>query len=85
MRSAATKLTRSGSRPASIGGFEHERADGVVAAQVAPDLLGDELGCLGAQHGAWAALVGLELVERGLDLPALGVGAGEVDARRLRR
>jgi hypothetical protein len=47
---------------------------------MAPDLLQHEFGGLGSQHGAGAALVGLELVEGGLDLPSLGVGDGEVAA-----
>ena len=83
MRKAATKLTRSGSTSASVGGFEHQGADRVVAAQVSPDLLLDELGRLRPQHRAGAALVGLQLVEGGLDLPPLGVGGGELGGRRL--
>src|SRR6187399_460763 len=61
-----------------VGGVEHQRADRVVAAQVAPDLLGDQLRGLRAQYRARAALVGLELVEAGLDLPALCVGGGQL-------
>src|SRR5665647_114057 len=61
-----------------LGGVEHQGADRVVTAQVAPDLLGDQLRGLGAQHYARAALVGLELVEGALDLPALRVGGGQL-------
>lgn len=32
-----------------LGGFEHEGADGVVAAQMSPDLLEDQVG------GTWSA------------------------------
>ena len=60
-----------------LGGVEHQRADRVVAAQVAPDLLTDQLRGLRAQYRAGAALVGLELIEGCLDLPALGVGTGQ--------
>ena len=68
---------------ADVGcGFVHEDADGVVATQVAPDLLADEVRRLGAQDGARDAVVGFEFVEGRLDLPALPVGGGEVDRRR---
>ena len=43
MRRAATKETRSGSCGV-VRGFEHERPDGVVAAQMTPDLLQHEIG-----------------------------------------
>ena len=59
-------------------GVGHQGADREVAAQVAPDLLEHQVGRLGAQHGAWSALVGLELVERRLDLPPLRVGGGQI-------
>ena len=61
-----------------VGGVEHQAADLIVAAQVAPDLLGDQLRGLRAQHRARAALMGLELVKGGLDLPALRVGGGQL-------
>ena len=35
------------------GGVEHEGADGVVAAQVPPDLLGDEIGGLRGSADRW--------------------------------
>ena len=44
-------------------GVEHQRPDRVVAAQVAPDLLEDQVGFLGAEHGPWAALMGFEFIE----------------------
>src|SRR5487761_2284414 len=60
----------------------HERADREVAAQMAPDLLFDEIGRLRSQYRARSTLVGLQLVEGGLDLPPLGVGGGEGGGRR---
>src|SRR5260370_22634685 len=51
----------------------HQPADGVVDAQVAIDFLGDAVGNLGAQHHPRAALVGLQLIQGGLELPALRV------------
>ena len=56
-----------------VGCFVHEGADGVVAAQVAPDLLQDEVRGFGAQHGAWPSLMGFQFVEDALDLPTLRV------------
>src|SRR5689334_25197954 len=56
-----------------VGGLGHELADGVVGEQEAVELLQDEVGAAGAQDGAGAALVGLDLVEGELDLPALAV------------
>jgi hypothetical protein len=53
------------------GGLVHQPPDGVVDQQHAPDLLGDHLGGLGAQHHLGAALVGLELIQGGLKFPAL--------------
>ena len=52
IRSAGTKLTRSGSCPQWGGGLGHQGADRVVAAQVTPDLLEDQVGRLRAEHGA---------------------------------
>ena len=60
-------------------------ADRVMAKQVSPDRLLDELGGPGAQHGAGSALVGLELVERELDLPALLGGRGGLNRADLGR
>src|SRR5271155_5549270 len=55
-----------------FGGLGHQGADGVVAAQVSPDFLEDQVGGFRAQHDPWPALVGFEFVEGVLDLPALG-------------
>ena len=60
------------------GGVGHQGADGVVAAQMSPDLLQLQLGRFRPQHGAGSALMGLELVEGKLDLPALRVGRGQL-------
>ena len=49
-----------------------------MAAQVAPDLLGDQFRGLRAQYCARTSLVGLELVEGALDLPALRVGSRQL-------
>src|SRR6266540_3555482 len=59
------------------GGVQH-RPQGVVDQQVRPDLLGDQLGALGAQHLPGAALGRLQLRQRGLDLPPLGVQRGQL-------
>lgn len=56
-----------------VGGFRHEGADGVVTAQVAPDLLEYKVRGFRAQHGAGSTLVGFEFIESEFDLPALGV------------
>ena len=59
-------------------GVDHQRADGVVAAQVSPDLLLDQRGGLRSQDGSGAALVGFQFVEGVLDFPALGVGQSQL-------
>ena len=51
-------------------GVVHEGAQGVVDQQVRPDFLTDAIGGLGAQHRPGAALVELELVQGGLNLPS---------------
>jgi hypothetical protein len=68
---AADKRQPVGVEVALEGGLVHQPADGVVDQQVRPDLLGDHLGGAGAQHQLGAALVGLELIQRGLELPPL--------------
>ena len=60
----------------ALGDRVHQPADGVVHAEVSVGLLGHAVGHLRAQHHPWTSLVGLELVERGLELPAL-VGRGQ--------
>src|SRR5205085_6956696 len=47
-------------------------------AEIAVHLLADTVRHLGAQHHARAALVGLELIKGGLELPTLGIQAGEL-------
>ena len=42
-------------------------------AQVSVDLLNHTVGHLGAQHEPGSALMGLEFIEGGFDLPSLGV------------
>jgi len=56
----------------------HQPADRVVHAQVSVDLLDHAVGQFGPQDHAGSALMGLELAERRLDLPALGIKLGEV-------
>ena len=51
------------------GGLVQQAADGLVDQQYAPELLGDHVGGARAQHHLGAALVGLELVQGGLNLP----------------
>ena len=51
-----------------------------MAAEVAPDFLEHEVGRFRSQHGARAPLMGLQLVEGTLDLPALGVGGREIES-----
>ena len=63
------------------GGVVHHAADRVVGAQVAVCLLVDAVGVLGAQHDAGAALMGLQLVQRALQFPALAVERGELCGR----
>src|SRR6266487_942889 len=60
-----------------LSGSADEHADRVVDDQPGPDLLVDQVGQPGAQDPAWSAEVGLELVVRGLLLPALVVGGGQ--------
>jgi hypothetical protein len=55
----------------------HQPADRVVHAQVAIHFVNHSVRHLGPQHQARAALVGLEFVEGGFDLPPLGVTLGE--------
>ena len=55
-----------------------EVADRVVDQQDPPDLLLDPVRVAGAQHRSGLQLVDLDLVEDGLDLPALRVGGGEI-------
>ena len=66
-----------------VGDRVHEPANGVVHAEVSVGLLEDAVGHLRSQHHARAALVGLQLVERGLELPAFGIEAGELAGRCL--
>src|SRR5665647_1057680 len=63
------------------GGVGHQGSDRKVTAQVSPDLLEHQVRGFGAQHGAGSALVGLELVEGELDLPALDVGRSQFGGR----
>ena len=60
------------------GGLMHQLADGVVDQQVRPDLLLHHGRGLAAQHGPGTALVGLELIQDALDLPALVVQHGQL-------
>ena len=53
------------------GSFVHEGADRIVRQHQAPELLTYQLGRFAAQHNPRAAQVGLQLVERRFDLPAL--------------
>jgi hypothetical protein len=64
-----------------VGGGRHEGPQGVVDAAEPEGLLVDTLDRPGAQHDARAALVGLELVERRLDLPAFGIQGRELRRR----
>ena len=55
-----------------------EVADGVVDQQDPPDLLLDAVGISRAQHGSGLELVGFDLIEDRLDLPALHVSGGKI-------
>ena len=57
---------------------DHEGADREVTAEVPPDLLLDQVGRLGTQHRPRPALMRIQLIEGGLDLPPLGGDGGEV-------
>ena len=63
------------------GRFVHETADGIVGQEEPVELLAHELGGLAAQDDAPAPQMGLELVERGLDLPALVVESRKLPGR----
>ena len=83
----AARSVRVKTEPVRVGaGLEgdgvHEPADGVVDAQVAVDFLADAVGHLGAQDSPRAALVGLQLIQRRLELPALGVESGQLGGGR---
>ena len=65
--------------PISCG--RHQRADGVVGAQMPVDLLYDPVGGFGAQHHPRTALMGLELIKGGFELPPLGVEGSEFVGR----
>lgn len=75
-RSARVNDTWSGSDARGAGVEVDEVADGVVDQQDAPDLLLDPVGISRAQDRSGLELVGFDLVEDGLDLPALRVGPG---------
>ena len=63
------------------GGFVHQAADREVGQHQAVEFLDDELGCLGAQHDAAAAQIGLELADGDFDFPALVIQSGQVLGR----
>src|SRR5215213_3558434 len=56
------------------GGLIHHGADGEMGEQQPVDLLDDLAGVLAAERAGVGPLVGLDLVQRGLDLPPLVVG-----------
>ena len=67
------------------GSFVHEGADRIVRQHQAPELLTYQLGRFAAQHNPRAAQVGLQLVERRFDLPALVIqGPPVLGPERLR-
>jgi len=67
------------------GSFVHQAADGEVGHHQPVELLADEdRGFLPTQHDAGAAQMGLELVERAFDLPALVVKRGQFRGRSAR-
>jgi hypothetical protein len=60
-----------------VGGFTHQRSDGVVATQVPPDLLVDHVRRPRPEDHPRSALMGFQLVESCFDLPSLGVRHSE--------
>jgi hypothetical protein len=56
----------------------HESAESVVSQQEPIELLEDQVGSLASQDNLTAPEMRLELVESGLDLPALMVETGKV-------
>lgn len=64
------------------GGLVHQLADRVVDQQMRPDLLADPFRGLRPQHHLRAALVGLQLIQRALHLPALLVERGQLGGGR---
>jgi hypothetical protein len=63
------------------GGFVHEVADGVMDEQEAVEFLLGAVGMAGAQNEVASAEVGLDFVQRGLELPPLGVDGGQLGRR----
>ena len=63
------------------GSFVHEGADRIVRQHQAPELLTYQLGRFAAQHNPRAAQVGLQLVERRFDLPALVIQGRQFSGR----
>ncbi|WP_354644285.1 hypothetical protein [Kitasatospora camelliae] len=64
-------------------GLVHQVAQGVVDQEEREDLLFHSAGVLGAQDEPGPALMGLDLVQGGLDLSPLGVERGELARRCL--
>ena len=62
-------------------GLVHQAADGEVRQEQPIELLTDQVRGLAAQHDLRAAQVGLQFVERRLDLPALVVERGQLTRR----
>ncbi|WP_189282011.1 hypothetical protein [Streptomyces atratus] len=63
-------------------GFVHEVPHGMVNQEEREDLLLGPGRVLGAQDQTWPAQVRLDLVQRGLDLPAFGIERGKFRRRR---
>jgi hypothetical protein len=63
-------------------GLVHQVPQGVVHQEKGEDLLFGPVMVLGAQDEAGTSKMGLDLVERALDLPSLGVQGGQRRGRR---
>ena len=68
--------------PGLLGGLVDQASHGAVGEHQPVELLEDEIGRLAAQGGAGPEDVGLDLVMRGLDLPALVVQRRKLGGRR---
>src|ERR1039458_6105109 len=64
-------------------GFVHQAADGEVSHHQAVELLTHQIGGFAAQHDLGSAEVGLEFIERGVDLPALVIKGSQFPGRSL--
>lgn len=66
-----------------VGRLAHEVPDCVMSEQESPDFLPDHLRRFRSQHPAPASLMSFQLIEAGLELPALSIGSRQFRGARL--